>query len=1588
MTEFRFPPVLSIAAWDAEIDAPTGAPEGDRTQGAARGGPHLDFGRVEYVELGVLARALLVLDAAVASGVGATVTLPAHEWEQETTRIPEQLADPDGAESEGVGSTSARPDSAGPDGAHPGRTRPGDSDSWSRARQTRHRAGRRGQVRAFMRQAGFQEAPHWPADAVRVRGTGSAGKGEDVDELPSGDVAAGRNEPAVEPLGHRRRLLPLQWLQPLEGAGLREPARYVSLEQGLGDLGLPASDARAIGETVLAELIGDAARLAAERDPENPRVLVGGQLVDGDGSDGEGRVLRLFAGGGGRPDVLFEASVPVGPRFSDPSGHWSAHPALHRPLRLSWIGATLDAEQGLSGLDRAAFAAAVTAVAAGATRLRGGAVSGTRTSGVVVTVATGGEDGPHRLGTLRQAVRRTLAALASGTERAAVAAVFPDLTRQILESCVVAGLEVDLPAPGGGRGAKQQTGRPMLVLGAQGRSLWYGGSAPLRAVLELLTRSGGVVPLAEARQCWSAAGGGKGWLAAGTPGDEFDRTLRGNKQLCAVEGDNLVLSLSPPQVLGALTDAAQRELTAEVLRGGSGVRSGLFRTPTLAVTDRWIDVGRLLDGTIGFDMAAFALARAVQAELATLPPSRAPVVVAQTHTCPPRLAGQLSECLSLGDRTYPAGSELDREGWPTAGDVPYDARVVLCADAILTENTVRRAIADIVESAEPVVIACVVDARVTRGRVKVLNREIPVVALAEIDVWAQAGGEAAGSPHGSSGLNDLSDTGSMSVLNSANRGALAQILDIDPLSLRPLTPRTPERLPISEEELLYWCAPTAGSPSGALRIGHIEYSRHVHTSAAADVDRLFRSEEARARITDVLLDTIQRGLARVHHHGDPSRPEDAIQIWHPGRARENAGRIAHTAWSLLAAAGHQVSPPLAFERTGAGSTWLTAPAALDRALRPRTVLILDYVTRTGSTLQQMIQHAVSAGAERIVAVVALDQLPERDRGLLGSVSAVSAEAVGARTMRGSEVPVVVRYISTTSIGGDEAHDCGVCGTREKYADFGDAPERLRRHAARLRELLQPRRREELFELAPADIFGVALLGEDATDYLRWRGLLRRAMYETGVRQEVMDRLAALGENAADASWGRHALTRLLAAEHGWLRLPPLRYTAARELVARYCLDELGSSAPEPPWLRAQTVMVLAAAAPQRFVATLPTLIELGADEPVVVDQLCLEAYRLARRPRGDSPIDLAALRESLVRCRNQLDGSRAGWDHRLVEDYAHVVRQLVFLAELPRRPKLDDPREAWARLAEQWCGPVERHRFESKLLRVRDFVEDLQAGAPTRERTTAAEAELRECARLVEERVLANLPRLRDILAGEYAAGLFGRGEQERFVELAGTSTVGTLDLSERLSALLREPRSPDSMQWRAVRRELLDRISWWYNALFATHRPVTGAPALLVGLVRSAPTSVAEVVKGAVAARGLEGVTRLSGDLDMQDVQVFCPRDLLDRSIGHALSDALARVNDVAERGERGDGDEERESSVGGRKPCIEIGLRRPGPDAVQLVIRDTATLPGPADPQRNAGTLARALQPFGGWFTGRPTVGEGAGFESVIALRPWQGA
>ena len=202
--------------------------------------------------------------------------------------------------------------------------------------------------------------------------------------------------------------------------------------------------------------------------------------------------------------------------------------------------------------------------------------------------------------------------------------------------------------------------------------------------------------------------------------------LRVNEHLLSVGRSRLQLRLSLPVVHGAIGRAVSRSLAEAIDRGGEGVERGIFRGPTLHVTNRWIYVEPLLAGTIGIQLAAFTLARKVESALRASAQAKAPTAIFQVKSAPRLLARHLSECLSLTGRYYPQPSELNIGEPPIGEEVPVSAKVVLCADTIRTEDTVRQAVAIVAgRNADPLVIACVVDARDTHGPVRVLDRDDP-----------------------------------------------------------------------------------------------------------------------------------------------------------------------------------------------------------------------------------------------------------------------------------------------------------------------------------------------------------------------------------------------------------------------------------------------------------------------------------------------------------------------------------------------------------------------------------------------------------------------------------------------------------------------------------------------------------------------------------------------------------------------------------------------------------------------------------------------------------------------------------------------
>jgi len=390
---------------------------------------------------------------------------------------------------------------------------------------------------------------------------------------------------------------------------------------------------------------------------------------------------------------------------------------------------------------------------------------------------------------------------------------------------------------------------------------------------------------------------------------------------------------------------------------------------------------------------------------------------------------------------------------------------------------------------------------------------------------------------------------------------------------------------------------------------------------------------------------------------------------------------------------------------------------------------------------------------------------------------------------------------------------------------------------------------------------------------------------------------------------------------------------------------------------------MSAAVPHRLVELLPRLLDLAGNETVLIDQMLLDCCRLLLRSPGDLPIDMAQLRRNLQDCRDFLEEQRAGPGTGAAEDHLHVVRNLLTLANYRVLSKPKRPQAAWERLREDLVRPVVRHRLEAELLLVRNFVEDIELVAPSAESARAAGADWDTCARQLEERALANLPPLREILGGDFVSDQLSRRDQGRLLTLARPGVGELWAVTDKLHSLAHGTWRPADPSWQAERRELLDRINWW-NRMFLAAHVTDEAPALLVELIRSAPIELGECVEKLLKSHQAQAAIEAP---KQGQVQVFCPEKLLDQIIAHLLENV-------------------KKHCVKGAVCQLQVEYLRPVDGAVQMVVRNSGTLPStPAG--RGLKALSDKLRPFGGSLTGQVLVGDEWTFAAVVTLPLWHG-
>ena len=1579
MTTYRFPRMLTLLAWEDELRRDSHAADLTSSDGDVEDHLQLDFSRVEFADFGALARALLLLDATVRSGMQATVTLP-------TTAVFQTRAN-----------TSAGPTLA--------------------ERQARAR----GDALIFMRHVGFLrslQAPHWEKNPVRVLDGTTRGAHEPgiAPSLPEPDP---HNDP-YQP----RRVFPFQWLEPMPAAQLRESESFTAVAAGLEDLGLSRLDAQTLSQTVLTELVENVAEHGSD-DDQPPVALVGAVLLsaenyarrqpgmheqmaevaerafadgshvlrmivadsgadravrlalssgppgtgagigrsrqqtvlnalgmrsakaDGDddgrriGTTGLGwvaRVVRSYHGSvqartaglmagllfGRKPDgtdvvedglsyipgTLLELTLPTGPSLPRARPPWEDGYVRGKAPDLQWVNCFFDPERGLAGADRTRLSDQINS--SGPNR---------HADGLIITVPR--HDDRRRIDDRwRGAAHQVLEYVSSLARGGLVVVVFPDAEPHVLGPCVAAFNEELLAIADDDRD-------PVLVLDCRGEPSWCGGSVSLRAVLTLLSERGGMVNLAAAE---------KRWQEAGEESTGFRVALDAHRHLLDTDAEQIALRLSPSAVHEMVAQAVSQHVAAAITSGGAGVEVGTFRAPTLRLTNRWISVPTLMAATVGTSLAAFVLARKAELALPAPAPGNGRAEVFQAGATAESLARHLSECLSLGGRLCAQPFELHIGQPPIGEQVPAGRKVVLCTDLICTENTVRRAVRTIAAwNAEPLVIVCAVDTRGERRPIRLLNRTIPVISLTEVDVGSA-------------------------------RAATGDVIDIDPLTLRPAQPTLVAPGPADGHDLLTWF-----TAPDVLRLGHVDDPPNRHYSVFVRLQAM-RPLEQGDQVTGAVLTEVSRAFADIRAQGGPDRIADGpLAIWCV-ESDGNAERLAGTIHDRLEAEGCQVDEITRVSRETAGDVW-TFPASLARLDKPLGVLIIHWWTITGSTLLHLVRLAAKSGASWIAAVCVLNQTSDANEAdvlrMLRAVAPPSATADDSTRSSGdpartAPVPVSIRFVATSGISAFTPHECPMCSTRERYRLDEEAapPPRLLKHAERLRDMLRPRALDEVARNSAADVFTVPVEAHEATDYLRWRGLLLQARRTVRDRLEVIDRLRALtGEHPPAAEWTSVGLIRLLAAEQHWLQLPPLYFQIATNLLARIC-GTVFEQLTAPLWLRVQALIVMSASVPHRLVERLPRLVASAGNEAVLVDQMLVDCWRLLRRAPGNLPIDVAELRQNLQKCRDYLESQRSGPDADQASDHLRVVRDLLTIADYRTLSKPQEPQEAWGRLNEDLVRPVVRHGLEASLLLVRGFVEDVERVEPSAETARRAETDWDNCVRQLEGRVLANLPPLRQIIAGDFVSDWLGPRDQHRLLTLARPDVGELRAVTNRLHTLAQGPWRPRDPAWRAIRRELLDRLNWWNRIFLAAHLADHEMPALLVELIRSAPVKPVEYL---AKMRDAHSSAMTETGIEYGKAEVFCPGKLLEQVVTHLLENL-------------------EKHRVPGAAVRLHVVCEQPAQGIMRIVVRNSGTV---ARTPHGHGieALNDKLGTFGGSLRGQEFAEEGWTFAAEVKLALWHG-
>ncbi|RSM65393.1 hypothetical protein DMB66_16150 [Actinoplanes sp. ATCC 53533] len=919
---------------------------------------------------------------------------------------------------------------------------------------------------------------------------------------------------------------------------------------------------------------------------------------------------------------------------------------------------------------------------------------------------------------------------------------------------------------------------------------------------------------------------------------EFVALAADYPHLVRIDEGSARLVLHPAAVISQLEEKAAGRLRDALDNGEDIVQTGVFRTPSLNLTDRWFQSDELVERTVGTGVSAFLLAHHLARTLPRPLPLNTRVV--QIGPLIRDVATLVADYLPLRDPVY----ELPDDHPALRLAIPLDRGTpcILCCDVVLSTNRTIKVMRQLIDSdALPVAVVTIIDARRERGPIVVRGVEIQVIALTGFTPREIT-------------LDDPTD-----------------IIDIDPVFRTQVAePAAPaRRYRWTEDSFLGECVHLPD----IVGLGHVarplerHFSAYFSAAALADTKSQFRDE-----ISAEMLDTIVRWAGSA----DPVATPEVLRIFHVDSPRDYAAKLAGLVADRLNGhfgAGSLIRPE-EIPRAVAGQTY-AFPERLSRPPAGGDVILIDWGSFGATTLLQMMRLAAEGGARRIIVLVLLSQMSPHEERALTMMRAVGDPA------RAEPVPAEIRFITSLSITPMLSGDCTLCelitelrATRRSL----NLPHEVASHADALVDVLVARDRTAVI-LSGLDAFGSPIGTEDAFAFIQLRGRLRDARRDTSRADKLADDLTHL--RAAGDNRGAAALIRLLAAERRWLAQLPLSLSQCLKQVSRIAREVAVEDERFHDRLRLQAIVVLAVAGPEDLVRDLPEIWRSALGNPVLLRQLLYELWNALSTTLRHSEEDRRTLRQTVRRCvaidAGEYPPPEDGKEMR------SLLERLLERAEVASDPR--NPMDSWAFLRECYVAELYRHpKAETAAINLLVLLDSPPAGPEVLDEFTwdTTRRLWQQISSFVSIRILPALPQLQDFLAGPFA---------QRFLAGQPVDPAGVADGLREIEALIRQLRGEkaNSAVFRNAWRELNVRITRWYDMVIA---PGTRAApeAMLARLVDPCPSNLGTVLDACVAEH--PGDVRLDGRLsnggDQLDVDVFCHRDLLREVTHHILEAAV----------------------------------------------------------------------------------------------------